>query len=124
MVTYEDWKVRFPQFATVEETLFDLFLGDTQIEMGVDETRWADSYDIAQAHLISHFVAVYASYRTGDHTPLQPIRTKEVDDVMVEFAVSRDLRDNFDPYASTTYGQQYMKWRRQSFAGARILGVN
>jgi len=123
MVTYETWTARFPQFLQIEESLFDLFLGDSQIEMGVDETRWADTYDVAQANLISHYVAAYKSYQTGDDTPLQPIRTKEVDDVMVEFAVSRDLRDNFDPLNSTIYGQAYIKWRRQAFAGARVLGV-
>jgi len=123
MVTYDQWGIRFPQFAATEEAVFDLYFGDSQIEMGIDETRWADNYDVAQANLISHFVAVRKSYLTGDDTPLQPIRTKEVDDVMVEFAVSRDLRDNLDPYSSTTYGQQYVKWRRQSFAGARITGA-
>lgn len=120
MVTYEIWKLRFPQFAVTEEPVFDLFFEDSQVEMGKEESRWYDTYDIAQANLISHYVAVYRSYTSGDDTPLQPVRTKEVDDVMVEFAVSRDLRDNFDAFNSTAYGQQYIKWRRQAFAGARM----
>jgi hypothetical protein len=121
MVTYTDWVVRYPQFSAVSEEVFNIFHADALIEMGTDETRWYNTYDVAQSALIAHFVAGYVSYETGDSTPLQPIRTKEVDDVMVEYAVSRDLRDNLDPYASTSYGQQYIKWRRQAFAGARVV---
>lgn len=120
MVTFTTWIVRYPQFNTIAEAVFDIFQADANIEMGTDEDRWYDTYDVAQSALIAHFVAGYESYLTGDHTPLQPIRTKEVDDVMVEFAISRDMQNNLDPYSSTTYGQQYIKWRRQAFAGPRV----
>lgn len=120
MVTYATWIIRYPQFASIAEEIFDIFQADANIEMGTDENRWYDTYDVAQSALIAHFVAMYTGYETGDDTPLQPIRTKEVDDVMVEFAISRDMMNNLDPYLSTTYGQAYIKWRRQAFAGARM----
>ena len=121
MVTYATWIIRYPNLASVAETTFDLFQADANIEMGIDEARWYDTYDVAQSALIAHFVAMYNSYSVGSDTPLQPIRVKEVDDVMVEFAISRDMQNNLDPYMATTYGQQYIKFRRQAFAGARVL---
>jgi len=120
MVTFATWVIRYPQFAEILEEVFDIFKEDANIEMGTDESRWYDTYNVAQSALIAHGVAMYNSYKTGDDTPLQPIRTKEVDDVMVEFAVSRDMQNNLDPLLSTTYGQQYLKWRRQAFAGPRM----
>ena len=121
MVTYATWVIRYPQFAVVAEEVFDIYHSDANIEMGTDESRWYDTYDVAQSALIAHFIAMYNGYILGDDTPMQPIRTKEVDDVMVEFAVSRDLQNNLDPYQATSYGQQYIKWRRQAFAGARVV---
>jgi len=120
MVAYATWIIRFPQFAVISEDVFDVFQADAIIEMGEEESRWYDMYDVAQSNLIAHFVAMHQKYTTGDNSPMQPIRTKQVDDVMVEYAVSRDLRDNLDPYSATSYGQQYLKWRRMAFAGPRI----
>ena len=121
MSTYATWLIRFPQFSSISETVFNVFLGDAILEMGSEESRWYDMYTVAQDNLIAHFVSTYQKYLTGDNSPLQPIRTKQVDDVMVEYAVSRDLRDNFDAYQATSYGQQYLKWRRMAFAGPRML---
>lgn len=120
MVTYQAWLIRFPQFAYVEEPLFTLLLSDAVLEMGSNESRWHNVYNVAQANLIAHNASLRERYESGDHTPTQPLRTKEVDDVQVEYAVSRNSVDNFDPYLSTSYGQQYVKWRRICFAGPRI----
>lgn len=120
MVLFADWVVRYPQFQNLSEDVFNLFQGDAVTEMGELESRWYGMYDIAMSALIAHNVARFASYEVGDHTPLQPIRTKEVDDVMVEYAVSREMQNNLDPYLSTTYGQQYVKYRRMAFAGPRV----
>lgn len=119
-VTYDEWLLKFPQFVATPPELFDMLVTEASLEMG-SPSRWGDAYKIAQMYLIGHLAALAESYEAGDHSPLQPFREKEVDDVRVEFAVSRDMQNNLDPYLSTTYGQQYVKWRRIMFAGPRVV---
>lgn len=124
MITYAQWIAKFPQFITLPEPIFEEFVAEATLEMGRDVNRWTgeESYNIALGYLVGHLAALDEAWRAGSHNPLQPLRTKEVDGVMVEFAVSRDMQNNLDPYLSTVYGQQYLKWRRMVFAGPRVVG--
>lgn len=123
MLTYDSWLDKFPQFVAVSEPQWAELQLEATVEMGADVFRWngQDAYDIAQGYLMAHLAAQAESSETGDHTPLQPFREKEVDDVRVEYAVSRDMQNNLDPYLATSYGQQYIKWRRMAFAGPRVI---
>ena len=123
MLTYNGWLDKFPQFVAISEPQWIEMQIEAATEMGSDPERWAGqtTYDIAQGYLISHLAAMAEAYEAGDHSPLQPFREKEVDDVRVEHAVSRDMQNNLDPYLATTYGQQYIKWRRMVFAGPRVV---
>lgn len=122
MLLYDRWLDKFPQFVAVSPEQFLELQMEATVEMGADVNRWAgtETYDIAQSYLIGHLAAMAEAYETGDHSPLQPFREKEVDDVRVEYAVSREMQNVLDPYLSTTYGQQYIKWRRMVFAGPRV----
>lgn len=123
MLLYDKWLDKFPQFVAVSPEQFLELQTEATVEMGSDPSRWLgqEAYDIAQGYLISHLAAMSETWETGDHSTLQPYREKEVDDVRVEFAVSRDMQNNLDPYLSTSYGQQYIKWRRMAFAGPRVV---
>lgn len=122
MLTYTEWLLKFPQFTIVEETVFDMYVLEASLEMGTEVSRWIDQshYDVALGYLVSHLLAIADKFEDGDHTPVQPLREKEVDDVRVEYAISREMQNSFDQYQSTSYGQQYIKWRRMVFAGPRI----
>lgn len=120
MQTLEKFTARFPEFSSVPQARFDIFLADAIIEMGNQEERWLNVYDVAQANLIAHLITLSDRTLAGEKGAITPIRAKEVDDVVVEYGLSREQRDNFDAYNATAYGQQYIKWRRQVFAGARI----
>lgn len=122
MLLYDKWLEKFPQFIAVSPELFVELQFEATVEMGDDVGRWSgtETYYIAQGYLVAHLAAMSDAWSTGDHTPLQPLREREVDDVRVEYAVSRDMQNNLDPYLSTTYGQQYIKWRRMVFAGPRV----
>lgn len=122
MVTFAMFVARFPEFTSTSQLRFDIFFGDSVLEMGSEEYRWSNVYDVAQANLIAHFLSVGAGSATGDTMALMPIRSTDVDDVLVEYAVQRELAgiatDNFN---ASIYGQQYVHWRNQAFAGARII---
>lgn len=53
---------------------------------------------------------------------MKPIRSSDVDDVLVEFATAKEYDARpLDVYDDTIYGQQYLKWRNMAFAGARVV---
>ena len=122
MVTYAMFIARFPEFTSVPQLRFDIFFGDSVIEMGSEEHRWINVYDVAQANLIAHFLTIAQGSATGDSMALMPIRSTDVDDVLVEYAVAPvapgTAVDNFN---ASIYGQMYVHWRNQAFAGARII---
>lgn len=123
MVTLPMFIARFPEFTSLSQGRFDIFLGDAVIEMGNDDgSRWINVYDVAQAYLIAHNLSVAQASESGDINPMMPIRSSDVDDVLVEYAVAREIDKNgIDNYDSTIYGQMYLKWRNQAFAGARMV---
>lgn len=122
MVTFPQFVARFPEFAATSEARYDIFAGDAVLEMGSDETRWVEFYDVAFANLVAHNLAVAGASATGDINPMMPIRSSDVDDVLVEYAVAREVSaDRMDSYDSTIYGQTYLKWRNMAFAGARVV---
>ena len=120
MITIATWKVRFPEYASVTDDVFNLLLGDAVLEMGDDETRWIGFYDGAISYLIAHLVYLFQVTAEGDANPATPLRSTEVDDVIVNYAVSKRIENSFDMYLATAYGQKYIYYRRLAFAGPRI----
>lgn len=123
MLTYDQWLGKFPQFVGVTEPLWDDLFIEASLEMGTDVDRWLGqpTYDVAIGYLLSHLAYMSERWESGDGSTIQPLRSKEVDDVVVEYAVSREMQNKLDPYISTVYGQQYIKWRRMVFAGPRVV---
>ena len=120
MITIATWKVRFPEYASVTDDVFNLFLGDAVLEMGDDEARWIGFYDVAISYLVAHLVYLSQVTAEGDANPATPLRSTEVDDVIVAYAVSKTIENSFDMYLATAYGQKYIYYRRLAFAGPRI----
>ena len=120
MIAIATWKVRFPEYASVTDDVFNLFLGDAVLEMGDDEARWVGFYDVAISYLIAHLVYLSRVTAEGDANPATPLRSTEVDDVIVTYAVSKSIENSFDMYLATAYGQKYIYYRRLAFAGPRI----
>ena len=120
MITIATWKVRFPEYASVTDNVFNLFFGDAVLEMGDDEARWIGFYDVAISYLVAHLVYLSQVTAEGDANPATPLRSTEVDDVIVGYAVSKTIENSFDMYLATAYGQKYIYYRRLAFAGPRI----
>ncbi|NQZ74591.1 MAG: DUF4054 domain-containing protein [Ekhidna sp.] len=120
MLTYANWIARFPEFTATPEVRFDIFLDDAVLKMGKLESRWGTAYDKAQAYLVGHLIYLANRSSAGEQGAAVPIRSKEVDEVVVEYAISRDQANNFDALNSTTYGQEYIRYRRIYFSGPRV----
>ena len=120
MITYSQWTARFPEFIVVPTARFDIFVADAVLEMGTDDGRWINVYEVAQANLVAHYITLANRSATGDSSPMFPAREKEVDEVRVEYALGANLASSFDALNATVYGQSYIRWRRQAFSGPRV----
>jgi hypothetical protein len=110
---------RFPEFEGYDDDRVQLFLDDAALLMS-DPTRWLDFYDIAQMYLAAHLLTVASGTEAGDSGPAYPLKRQEVDDVVIENAVT-NISATIDDLFSTSYGKQYVRYRRIAFAG--IYGV-
>jgi hypothetical protein len=122
-LTLASFQARFPKYATLTQPRFDIYFTDSVLEMGADYNRWLEEalYDLAQAYLIGHYLTVATLQEVGDSAPMAPLRVTDVDGVKVEYAISRDsLQATPDWLSTTSYGQQYIRYRRMAFAGPRV----
>ncbi|AGV99260.1 hypothetical protein PM1_044 [Pectobacterium phage PM1] len=124
MLTLPDLIARYPAFSTLTQARFDIFQSDAVLIMGDVESRWLGWYNPAMAALIGHLLTLNAASEVEGDAALTaaPVVRTDVDDVQVEFA--ERIWDKV-PYVeadlySTSYGQQYVRWRRMAFAGPRV----
>lgn len=120
MLTYVNWVARFPEFTTTPEVRFAIFLDDAALKMGRTESRWGTAYDKAQAYLVSHLVYLANRSSAGEQGAAVPISRKEVDEVEVEYAIAKNPTKDFNSLNATTYGQEYIRYRRTYFSGPRV----
>ena len=122
MIQITDFRTRYPEFS--DATLYpdariQMLIDDAVIWMS-DETRWLNWYDLAQNCLVAHFLAVATLTEAGETNSQFPIARQEVDDVVIESAVS-GVSPTMDDFFSTSYGQSYYRYLRMTFTG--IYGV-
>lgn len=123
MITLDQLVVRYPAMSALLPERFAVFLEDSGLIMGKDETRWLDFYNPAQAALIAHLVTKNDALAEDDSGMASgPVTRTDVDEVQVEFASGvwdKVPYQEADLY-STGYGQDYVRWRRMAFAGPRV----
>ncbi len=130
MIDLASFIARFPEFSSLSQARFDIFYEDAVMEMGDIVERWLYQrfYDTAMAYLIAHFIAYADASSTGDTTPMMPLSKTDVDEVEVDYATTGSIADigisGAGLYNNTIYGQQYIKWRNQAFAGARVISAS
>ena len=115
------FKVRFPEFDSVADARIQMFIDDTEGFMGTGPGRWCNNYDVAQCYLAAHLLVVGSFQESGDSGVVAPIKKQEVDDVIIEQAVTANTPKEGE-FGSTSYGKRYLQYRHICFGGY-IIGV-
>lgn len=115
MSSVEDFKKRFPEFAENEDERIQMFLDDAALIMS-SEPKWLGFYSIARLYYAAHFMVVSEHTESGDSSALSPVKKQEVDDVLIESAIS-DVEPSYDELVSTSYGKRVMFYRKICFTG-------
>ncbi len=124
--TANDFRARFPEFASKTEypdARIELFLSDAVLlYMGSDEPRWCGKYDMAQAYLAAHLLAVSEATELGDSSAKVGANiNKTAGGVSVtKSSIAKDRSDGDDWLISTAYGQRYIVIRDTCFIGVLV----
>lgn len=119
------FRARFPEFSDIVEypdARIQLFIDDSVLYLGADESRWCGKYDLAQAYLSAHLLVSGEKTELGDSSAsVGAIQSKTAGGVSVSKAhVPKDRSDLDDFYMSTSYGQQYLNIRNLCFIGVLV----
>lgn len=115
MATVADFKARFIEFDSVDDARIQIFLDDAALVMASPE-RWLDFYDVAHVYHTAHLLTIATWSSMGDAGAIGPVKKKEVDDVIIEKAITAANPTALN-YFTTTYGQQYFMYQRLCFTG-------
>lgn len=119
------FRLRFTEFS--DETLYpdpriQLFLDDSILYLGDNESRWNGKYNLAQSYLAAHLLTVGSKTSFGDSgSTMGTITNKSAGGVSVSRSVSSKDRSDLDEwYLTTSYGQQFVNIRNLCFVGVMV----
>jgi len=116
-----DFKLRFPEFASIDDARIQLFLDDAVLMM-TSEDKWLEYYTLAQSYYAAHLLIAGEFSSMGDSGAMFPLAHSEVDDVVLKRAVG-DVDPKAEELLSTTYGKRYLKYRKICLTGVRTTTV-
>lgn len=113
------FKTRFPEFACQSDARIQVFIDDSIVIL--NETFWADKYDLGLSYLTAHFLVIGEKSEAGSITSNGPISSKSVDGVSITYAVptAADMSEAY--YSYTTYGQRYLALRKTLGIAAYVV---
>lgn len=110
-ITPADFKIRFPEFDSVDDSRIQLFIDDSVLIL--NETYWGTKYDLGLYYLTAHYLTVATRMANGNSDDASSSVTgKAVDGTSVTYGspVINDGSDDF--YNASAYGKQYLALRK------------
>lgn len=119
MITATDFKVRFPEFASVDDARIELFINDAVIVL--NESYWGDKYDLGLYYYTAHVLQLGSQTESGNADATSAIASQAVDGTSISFAQGpvNDQSEAF--YSSTAYGQRYLALRKTLGIPASVI---
>jgi hypothetical protein len=117
-MTPAEFKLRYPQFATLDDAVIQLRLDDATLLM--NEERWCDLYAMGQGLLAAHELTLAAlNEQAGSTGGIANDVTSETAG-NVSYTRSNDVvkATMESPYNATQYGQRWLFLARQVGTGA------
>ena len=120
MITPTTFKIRFPEYDSIDDVRIQLFLDDSALQ--ISESKFGTSYDLAISYLTAHYLTLSIKTDTGSSGSIGQVASKSVEGVSVSYnnATADSQSDSY--YSSTSYGQRYLDIRSQITVG-NIMSV-
>lgn len=110
MIDPTSFKIRFPEFVSVDDSRIQLFIDDT--ENVLNPVYWGDKYNLGLYYYTAHLLTIANGSEAGSVTSKGPIASRAVDGTSVSYGNTASGSQADDFLASTIYGQRYLTLRK------------
>lgn len=112
-------KMRFPEFADVEDAVVEFAVEEARLEIG---TNWTVGYNLAIVYLVAHYVACAVNASTsGGSGDEGDIASESWGRFSVSYAKSPNADASHSDKSSTSYGRRYVELLGKNFGGPVII---
>jgi len=115
--TPTNFKVRFPEFNSVDDARIELFIEDATTTVNAN----CPNSDLMITYLTAHLLTVGTQSTDGDSSTIKGVASESVGDVSVSYANTSRTNPNDDFYTGTTYGVRYLDLRKNCI-GRPLIG--
>lgn len=119
MITPADIKIKFPEFASLSDSLIQSYLDEAYLE--VDEGRAGDYYDLLIYYLTAHYIALALQASSGQNRGSGIVTSMSVGDTSIGFGGINSNSNADFYYQQTSYGLRYLKYRTLTGGGGIIV---
>jgi len=121
MITPTQFKERFPEFDSIDDSRVLTFLNKASLL--VSECKWGNLYDEGVALLAAHYLALSILQESASSaTPSFPVSSKKVGDVQINYGVPSADSGTEAYYLRTPYGAEY--WSLVRLVGMGAVAVS
>lgn len=113
MITPEIFKERFPEFAEVSDTKIQMLLDESYLLL-CNENKYQDTMVL---YLTAHNLVVCQKQSDGNSKAFQTVASKTVGNVSTSFANPTIQDGDYAYYMSTSYGQNYLRYKNALSVG-------
>lgn len=120
MATTAEFRERFPEFSdsgVYPDSRIQLFIDDSALIVG---DNWGTCQDLGIMYLTAHYLTVSNSEGLGDSSSSNQTNSKSVGSVSESFLNPTFKNENDYFYASTSYGQRYLSYKKIASTGSVV----
>lgn len=108
MITTAEFKLRFPEFASEDDALIQIYIDDAVVIL--NEAYWGTRYDLGLYYYTAHTLRLRLNSTASSGATVAQVARKAVDGTSVAYNISPDAPGGAW-LNSTSYGQRYLELR-------------
>lgn len=118
-ISLSQFRTRFPEFDSVENSEVNFALSDASDEM--DVTRWGDRFDSGQGFLAAHYVSISSTGSSAVGGSVGAVSQATTGPLSVTKNIPMAKNQTEAMLSGTHYGQRYLKLRNIIGMGGVIV---
>ena len=117
MITPSIFKIRFPEFASINDTLVQMMLDEAYLL--ISDNKYQDTMVL---YWTAHNLVIQQNQSSGNSSPSITIASEAVGNVNTSYANPTIDNTSVSFYMSTSYGQKYLEYKRAlSIGNVRLV---